>query len=240
MKIITIITLFITTFTYHTFAYSDAHVHGIAYLNIILDRDKINLELFAPAVSFIGFEHSPQTKTEKSSVNSAKKTLSEPNLFSFYEKKSFFRKKSVLPAKRVSNTVDLVSNSHKDTEHQDTNQVLNDHQCDSHSSNKTNKNTSTCHHDVDKHSNKGSSCHHDTSEHSEHEHHSHQTEESHSEFKLNASFTKEPDTKVSHFSTALFTYFEDLEEVVVTLYANDDYIQHILTPNSPLLKIKGL
>ena len=86
MKLLTIALFFILTLSAQTYGSKGAHIHGVAYLNVILDTDRINIELFSPAMAFIGFEHKPETESEKDAVISAKQALSKGDIFSFFEK----------------------------------------------------------------------------------------------------------------------------------------------------------
>ncbi len=48
-----------------------AHVHGIAQLNLAMENNELYIELISPAADIIGFEHTPETKEEKSAMQKA-------------------------------------------------------------------------------------------------------------------------------------------------------------------------
>ena len=48
-----------------------AHVHGIAQLNITLEDNELYIEFETPAANIVGFEHAPKTDKEEASVDRA-------------------------------------------------------------------------------------------------------------------------------------------------------------------------
>jgi G3E family GTPase len=55
-----------------------AHVHGFATLNLVIDQDELLIEFSAPADSIVGFEYEPESAEEKSAVEKATASLSDP------------------------------------------------------------------------------------------------------------------------------------------------------------------
>jgi hypothetical protein len=53
------------------FEQHDAHEHGSITINIALESRKLTLELRAPEINVVGFEHSPRTALEKSAAADA-------------------------------------------------------------------------------------------------------------------------------------------------------------------------
>jgi hypothetical protein len=51
-----------------TFTQRDAHLHGKVVVNIALEGKLLSVELDAPAVNVIGFEHAPRTDAQKREV----------------------------------------------------------------------------------------------------------------------------------------------------------------------------
>lgn len=83
--------LFIVCFSINTYAdeeehehrHHEAHVHGKAELNLLIDGTTIAIELKSPALNVLGFEHEPETNEERGIVKQAKKKLSNyKNIFS--------------------------------------------------------------------------------------------------------------------------------------------------------------
>jgi hypothetical protein len=59
-----------------------AHEHGKITINVALEKQELSIELDAPAVNVVGFEHVPRTAQEKAAVASAAALLkSESGLF---------------------------------------------------------------------------------------------------------------------------------------------------------------
>jgi len=63
---------------------ADAHSHGDAELAVVLDGDLIVIEFTTPLYNVLGFEHRPETETQKVAVSQAASQLSQgPELFRF-------------------------------------------------------------------------------------------------------------------------------------------------------------
>jgi hypothetical protein len=56
----------------------ESHEHGVAELNMALDDELLYVELDAPAMNFVGFEHPPRTAEQKQAVNDAIEALEKP------------------------------------------------------------------------------------------------------------------------------------------------------------------
>src|SRR5690606_35462132 len=55
-----------------------AHVHGHGTLNIAVDNARVELELEAPGMDIVGFEHEAKTDEHKAAVEAAKARLKDP------------------------------------------------------------------------------------------------------------------------------------------------------------------
>lgn len=65
-------------------AQSEAHVHGLANLMIVLEGDEIEIGFESPAMNLLGFEHVATTDDEIQLVEKAEQILESPStLFSF-------------------------------------------------------------------------------------------------------------------------------------------------------------
>ncbi|MBK1721018.1 ZrgA family zinc uptake protein [Thiocystis violacea] len=51
------------------------HVHGVAHLKLAIDGPEVEVELFAPGVTLVGFEHAPQTDMESETLRLARENL---------------------------------------------------------------------------------------------------------------------------------------------------------------------
>lgn len=56
----------------------DAHEHGAARLNVVLDGQALELELESPAMNLVGFEHAATSDTDKAKVAAARSQLQDP------------------------------------------------------------------------------------------------------------------------------------------------------------------
>ncbi len=62
----------------------DAHVHGIAALNLALEGQEVHVELDSPAANIVGFEHAPSSEADHAALDKAVATLKDGDrLFRF-------------------------------------------------------------------------------------------------------------------------------------------------------------
>jgi Protein of unknown function (DUF2796) len=57
------------------YRHHEAHVHGIARMNVAVEEDQLYIEFITPAANIVGFEHSPNTSEQKTAVQKAIETL---------------------------------------------------------------------------------------------------------------------------------------------------------------------
>lgn len=68
----------------HRHVQHDAHVHGEATLQLILQGNELAMEFHSPAMNIVGFEHAAATADEKQKIQDALATLRNAgDLFSF-------------------------------------------------------------------------------------------------------------------------------------------------------------
>ncbi|MCZ4322126.1 DUF2796 domain-containing protein [Pseudomonas anguilliseptica] len=56
----------------------DAHEHGAAQLNVVLDGKMLHLQLDSPAMNLVGFEHAAKSDADKAKVAAARSQLQQP------------------------------------------------------------------------------------------------------------------------------------------------------------------
>ena len=56
-----------------------AHVHGHGQLNLVLEGNRLDVELIVPGVDVVGFEHAPSDDRQQAAVNAAIATLRDPD-----------------------------------------------------------------------------------------------------------------------------------------------------------------
>ncbi|GGU58995.1 hypothetical protein GCM10009504_15060 [Pseudomonas laurentiana] len=62
----------------HAHGSLDAHEHGVAHLNVVLDDKTLELELESPAMNLVGFEHAASSPADKAKVADVRKQLEQP------------------------------------------------------------------------------------------------------------------------------------------------------------------
>ncbi|WP_295883905.1 DUF2796 domain-containing protein [uncultured Thiohalocapsa sp.] len=61
----------------HDHRQHDAHVHGVAALNVAVDADTLLVELDTPAANIVGFEHPPRDEDERAAIAAARETMAD-------------------------------------------------------------------------------------------------------------------------------------------------------------------
>ncbi|MDP2747290.1 DUF2796 domain-containing protein [Pseudomonas sp.] len=56
----------------------DAHEHGSAQLNVVLEGKALELQLESPAMNLVGFEHAAKSDADKAKVAAARSQLEQP------------------------------------------------------------------------------------------------------------------------------------------------------------------
>ncbi|MES9971042.1 MAG: DUF2796 domain-containing protein [Candidatus Thiodiazotropha sp.] len=59
----------------HEHRQHEAHVHGIAALNLALEGEEVHLELDSPAANMVGFEHAPSSEADHGALDKAMAAL---------------------------------------------------------------------------------------------------------------------------------------------------------------------
>ncbi|WP_404356546.1 DUF2796 domain-containing protein [Methylotuvimicrobium sp. KM1] len=64
----------------------EAHTHGIAELNIVIENDTVLIEFESPAVNLIGFEHKPRNDAQRLELQNALALLNDVDIIASFEK----------------------------------------------------------------------------------------------------------------------------------------------------------
>lgn len=56
----------------------DAHEHGAAQLNVVLDGKMLHLQLDSPAINLLGFEHAAKSAADQAKVAATRSLLAQP------------------------------------------------------------------------------------------------------------------------------------------------------------------
>ncbi|MGD9247827.1 MAG: DUF2796 domain-containing protein, partial [Desulfobacteraceae bacterium] len=92
-----------------------AHVHGIAHMNVAIEGDTVHIEFSSPAANIVGFEHHPETAEQKKAIEaSIEKLKAGDKLFKLSPKAQGKLTKSVVDT-------DIINASHPEShaEHSD-------------------------------------------------------------------------------------------------------------------------
>ena len=66
------------------YRHHEAHEHGVAHMNVAVERNELYIEFISPAANIVGFEHPPRTQEQKTTVKAAiKKLEAGERLFAF-------------------------------------------------------------------------------------------------------------------------------------------------------------
>ena len=57
--------------------HAEAHVHGVAEINIVVEGKRVVVEFHTPAEGLMGFEHEAKTEAEKKKRDAAMKIINE-------------------------------------------------------------------------------------------------------------------------------------------------------------------
>lgn len=177
-----------------------SHVHGVATINVALEKNELYIELKSPAANIVGFEHAPRSEKEKSAVKEAEALLKAgENVFRMASGAGAVLKEAVI-------TTGHESDAHHDHEHEK-------HDADHHG------------HD---HHNHGED-HHDHGE-DHHDHDEAHHEEQHSDFKAVYRFHCNHPDKLGYIDVMLFEQFKGIEEIDVQLLTETKQSAMELTP----------
>ena len=56
----------------------DAHVHGVAAINLVIEGDELEIEFESPAANIVGFEHAAESEKDKHAIEHAIEDLEDP------------------------------------------------------------------------------------------------------------------------------------------------------------------
>lgn len=99
-----------------------AHVHGRGTLNIAVENTRVSIELEAPGMDIVGFEHEASSAEQKAAVSKAKKALGDPL--------SLFKLPATAACKLADAKTDVETEGAHDHDHGDKNDKHADHDHD--------------------------------------------------------------------------------------------------------------
>ena len=87
------------------------HVHAQATGSLVITNSEAILEIKIPAISVLGFEHSPSSAEEHQRLANAISLLTNDDLVVFFQNQGWFKKKSSVTVSLIENSTDLYVNS---------------------------------------------------------------------------------------------------------------------------------
>ena len=238
MKKYTLALLFLST---ASFAYAkdekiqyDAHQHGVAEINIVWDKEDVNIELLSPAFNITGFEFQPANHEQKEVVAQIEKKLNTPNeLFSF-------KGASCRAVKTDIDSPFEEDAEHKDHDHEEHAKHEEHEEHEEHES----KEEDDDHKDHAEHESKEE--HEDHEEHAEHDEHSEHDDDhgkssssTHSEYSISYEFScSNSKAELTIAIDNLFKYFPQMEKINVQWLSPTQQSSSILTKKNTSIILK--
>ena len=188
----------------------DAHVHGEAILQLVIDDSGALATFKSPAADIVGFERHPETDAEKQAVADALAQLSDfTALFTLPEAAG-----CTIDHAHADFEVEAAGDDHEDHDHHEEGEE---------------------HHDEDEHYEEGEEHHDDHEGHDEHEHHDEdemQAEAGHAEFHAEFEMTCADTSSLTSLQTSVFDLFPSLEALEVEAVTPAGQSGAELTPQS--------
>lgn len=188
----------------------DAHVHGEAILQLVIDDSGALATFKSPAADIVGFERHPETDAEKQAVADALAQLSDfTALFTLPEAAG-----CTIDHAHADFEVEAAGDDHEDHDHHEEGEE---------------------HHDEDEHHEEGEEHHDDHEGHDEHEHHDEdemQAEGGHAEFHAEFEKTCADTSSLTSLQTSVFDLFPSLEALEVEAVTPAGQSGAELTPQS--------
>ena len=201
----------------------DAHVHGEAILQLVIDDSGALATFKSPAADIVGFERHPETDAEKQAVADALAQLSDfTALFTLPEAAG-----CTIDHAHADFEVEAAGDDHEDHDHHEEGEEHHDE--DEHHE------EGEEHHDEDEHHEEGEEHHDDHEGHDEHEHHDEdemQAEAGHAEFHAEFEMTCADTSSLTSLKTSVFDLFPSLEALEVEAVTPAGQSGAELTPQS--------
>ncbi|MBI60242.1 hypothetical protein CL657_03390 [bacterium] len=186
------------------------HVHGKAEASLILTQTEAVIEVRIPAISILGFEHSPQSTQEQQLLQRVSKSLKETPLFTFIHQKGWLKKNEILTTRLSENTVNLVVNNKK---------------------NHNQHGNSRDHHEHNYHNN------HQGHDHSLH---TPSLEETHAEIIIKKHYVFDSNKSINNLDIHLLDNVPDLHELNLMLISNDRQINYTISRDNSMVKLNPI
>ncbi|WP_068715248.1 zinc uptake protein ZrgA [Vibrio tritonius] len=216
-------TLAATAFAQEEFRQHEAHVHGHVEMNIAQDGHDLLIEIDAPGVDVVGFEHTPQSDNDKATMKKALALLNDPTQLFSLSSSAKCHIEDVL----VSNTVeghDEEAHEH-DHHHDDADEH---HHDDEHHRDDADEHE---HHHADEHEHEHE--HHEGDEHEHEGEHHHE----HGAFNIQYQFHCDEIDQLTQLESHWFTHFHNTKELDVNLLTDKQQTALELSPGHSTISL---
>jgi len=195
----------------------DAHVNGIAHLNVAVEGTDIHMEFISPAANIVGFEHQPRTPEQKDGVRNAIEKLEDGSTLFILSPGAQCR----LSKSSVKTDIEHDADHDADAEHEEEHGYKKD-----------------AHHEKEHEHEHEKDEHHGKDEDMDHEHHEEGEDEHarHSEFHSEYRFVCKNPGKLSQVDVMLFKSFPGIEHIEVQLLTETKQSAQELTAQSHRIK----
>jgi hypothetical protein len=184
----------------------DAHVHGEAKMNIVLEGQKLLIEFESPSYNLVGFEHQPKTADQEKLVKNTIALLEDLQRVMLISPEANCQQTDIAVLTSMKGLSSQGHDEHHEDEHHEDEHHEDEHDEDEHDEDEHDEDE---HHEDEHHEDE-----HHEDEHHEDEHHEDE-KEIHSEFAANYSMICETPENFKVLELKLFSIFNLLEEVEV-------------------------
>ena len=207
----------------HAYEKHDAHEHGAAKMNIVWEKNELNIEFLSPAFNITGFEHQPSNHEQEEAIEKIEKQLNLPNeLFEFED----------VSCKAENIQIESPFEIHSDHKDHDKHEDKKEHDEHDHAKHDDHKD----HKDHDDHKE-----HADHDDHKSHDKHDDHAEDSstHSEYSISYEFHCENSKPELTIKTAdMFKHLPQLEKIQVQWLSAASQSSSILTKKNSTVTLK--
>lgn len=191
-----------------TYRQHDAHVHGVVALDIAQDGHDMLVELTAPGMDVIGFEHAPQNEAQRKTLTASQAVLTQVNQWLQFNLQADCHVTSAEVSHQLAG--EAGHGEHDHTDHDE-----HDHGEHDHADHDEHGHGEHGHADHDEHD-------HDEHNHADHDEHDHgeHDENGHGQFSGQYAFHCENPQALNQLTTQWFTQFPSTHEVKINLFTD--------------------